>query len=53
MKVFYKNSYKVVDGMTPCLNCPFSNSYFCVHSSPWFHCAKSRLTLSKTQIFDL
>jgi len=53
MRFFYKNSYKLIDGITSCLNCPFSRSYFCAHSSSWFHCGRSRPILDKTQIFDL
>lgn len=53
MKIFYKNSYKLINGITSCLDCPFSRSYFCVHSGTWFHCGRSRLILDETQIFDL
>ena len=53
MKIFYKNSYKLIDGMTACVTCPFSLSLICAVSANWFHCSKRKLVLDNTQIFNL
>ena len=52
MKIFYKNSYKVIDGYTLCKYCPFKYK-ICGVSSHWFNCNKNKLLLEKTQIFNL
>ena len=53
MKIFYKNSYKLVDGITLCTNCPFRISNNCIDTGNWFNCGRVKLVLDKTQIFDL
>lgn len=53
MKVFYKKSYKLINGMTACAACPFNNSLMCVKSDSWFRCSKHRLVLNNAQIFNL
>lgn len=53
MKIFYKNSYKLIDGYTLCLDCPFHYSNICIASINLFHCGIGKLELDNTQIFDL
>ena len=53
MKIFYKKSYKLIDGVTACVNCPFNYSPMCVKSDSWFRCNKYRLVLKNVQIFHL
>lgn len=55
MKIFYKNSYKLVksDNYYYCSECPFFCTKLCYLFDSSWDCRYHRLILDKTQIFNL